>query len=67
MKTRVKSNAGSLKSIFEGFRRISQAEQIAYLKYLDLLIARQTDGRERRILIRFKTKLEKEIKEYVAA
>lgn len=67
MKTRVKSNAGSLKPVFEGFRRISKSEQIAYLRYLDLLIARQTNGREKRLLIRFKAKLEKEIKEYAAS
>jgi hypothetical protein len=60
-----KSNAGSFKSIFDGFRRISPAEQIAYLRYLDLLIERQSDGREKRQLQRFKSRLEKEIQKHL--
>ncbi len=46
----------SLQSIFEGFSRISQPEQIAYLKYLDLLIERNAP--ERKLLVKFKAKLE---------
>jgi hypothetical protein len=59
-----KSNAGSFKSIFEGFRRITKREQIAYLRYLDLLIARQ-NGREKRRLERFKSRLEKEMRKHL--
>ena len=52
-------NAGSLRNIFHGFRRLSPLEQIAYLKYLELVIERSTP--EKRRLMRFKTKLENEI------
>jgi hypothetical protein len=59
-----KQTAGSLKSIFEGFRRISLAEQTAYLRYLDLLIERQ-NGREKCRLQRFKLRLEKEMEKHL--
>ncbi len=54
-----RTTAGSFKSIFEGFRRISKDEQIAYLNYLDLLIKRDTP--EKWLLVRFKAKLEKQL------
>jgi hypothetical protein len=51
----------SLRPVYEGFRRISEREQTEYLKYLGLVIDRKT-GRERRQLLRFKSKLKKELK-----
>ncbi len=51
----------SLQPVLEGFRRITKREQAEYLKYLALVIQRQK-GNEKRRFIRFKAKLEREIK-----
>jgi hypothetical protein len=51
---------GSLQKIFEGFCRISNEEKTAYLKYLSLVIEKKTNAGEKRRLIRFKAKLERE-------
>ncbi len=55
---KTKPLAESLRPVFEGFRRISKVERIAYLKYLNLVIERQTGKREKKTLSRFKAKLE---------
>lgn len=48
--------AGSLRNIFDGFRRITKQEQLSYLKYLSLVIERNPNDKS---LIRLKRKLEK--------
>ncbi len=58
----MKTNAGSLQRIFEGFSKISKDEKIAYLKYLILVIERKESLIEKNRLIRFKTRLEKSMK-----
>ncbi len=47
----------SVSAIFEGFPKISHAEKIAYLKYLNLVIER--NPLDKKFLIRFRAKLEK--------
>jgi len=59
------TNAGSLQRIFEGFQIISKTEQLAYLKYLDLVIERRENLIEKNQLIRFKNRLENEMKKAV--
>lgn len=54
--------AESLQPVFEGFSKISKIEQTEYLKYFALLIERQQDRREQKRLIRFRAKLQREIK-----
>lgn len=54
--------AESLQKIFEGFRKISVVDKTAYLNYLSAVIERKQDSTEKRRLIRFKKKLENEIR-----
>jgi len=49
----------SLKRIFSGFQTLSKRERIEYLKYLILVIERQSNKAEKNRLIRFKNRLEK--------
>jgi hypothetical protein len=53
------ANKESLKRIFSGFQTLSKREKIEYLKYLILVIERQSDLSEKNRLIRFKNRLEK--------
>jgi len=53
------ANKESLKRIFSGFQTLSKTERIEYLKYLILVIERQSDKAEESRLIRFKNRLEK--------
>jgi hypothetical protein len=58
--------AESLRPVLTGFRKLSLFEQAEYLKYLGLVIKRK-NGSEKRRLLRFKTRLEKEMKITVKA
>ena len=53
------ANKESLKRIFSGFQNLSKREKIEYLKYLILVIERQSDKAEKNRMIRFKNRLEK--------
>jgi len=51
------ANRESLKRIFSGFQTLTKKERIEYLKYLILVIERQSDKAEKNRFIRFKNKL----------
>jgi len=53
------ANRESLKRIFSGFQNLSKTERIEYLKYLILVIERQSNLSEKTRLIRFKNRLER--------
>lgn len=57
-----KTLAQSLKPVFKGFRRLDRTEQTEYLKYLNLVIERERSKQRRGTLLRFKAKLEMEMK-----
>lgn len=58
----MKSNTTkSLENVFQGFLKISDTDKAEYLKYFALVIERTQNINERNKLVRFKSKLEKQI------